>query len=92
MKQPVPTMVGAKIAEWQGLRADLAAVEAAEHPDITDHHGRTWTWIGGDLYRHDNMSWPLKFVTDGQHGLPSESALTNPNYDPCVICLGGTNE
>ena len=85
-------MPGAKIQEWQGLRAELAAVEAAEHPDITDHHGRTWTWVGGDLYRHDDLAWPLAFIADGQHGLPSEAALTNPNYDHCIICLGGTNE
>lgn len=85
-------MPGAKIQEWQGLRAELAAVEAAEHPDITDHHGRTWVWIGGDLYRHDDLSWPLAFITDGQHGLPSRSALINQNYDHCIICLGGTSE
>lgn len=39
------------LVQWRAARAELAALEAAEHPDITDVHGRVWTWWKGDLYR-----------------------------------------
>jgi hypothetical protein len=74
------------IAEWQELREHLATVERAEHPDLVDHHGRTWAWVSGDLYRHCGMAWPAAVVTDGQHSLPTASVRTNPNYQLCAIC------
>lgn len=45
-RNPVPGL----IAEWQRLRAEIRALEKAEHPDITDVDGRVWTWWKGDLY------------------------------------------
>jgi hypothetical protein len=78
------------IAKWESARAELAELERAEHPDVTDHHGRVWTWWKGTLYRHCGLAWPAEFVQDGRHGLPDESALTNPNYvDFCGVCLDG---
>lgn len=78
------------IASWQAARAELAAIERAEHPDITDHHGRVWTWRGrGDLYRHCSLAWPEEFVRNNRHGLPTQAALDSPNYDLCDLCLGG---
>lgn len=79
------------IADWQDARTALAELERAEHPDITDRHGRVWTWRGrGDLYRHDGMACPKEFVLDGAIGLPSQAVLDNPNYgELCGICLNG---
>jgi hypothetical protein len=84
-------MITAKmVSDWLQLRADLAAVERAEHPDLTDHHGRVWTWVAGDLYRHCGMAWPRHSIEDTRHGLPSATVRANPNYDLCDICKGVT--
>lgn len=77
------------IDNWQAARAELAAIERAEHPDITDHHGRVWTWWKGDLYRHCSLAWTRGMVLDGRHGLPTEKARSNPNYHLCAVCRGG---
>ncbi len=76
------------ITEWQAARAALAAIERTEHPDITDQHGRVWTWRGrGDLYRHCGTAAPIDMIS--QFGLPTQAALDNPNYDLCEICING---
>lgn len=81
--------IGNAIHRWMELRVELAAVERAEHPDIVDRHGRTWTWAGSsDLYRHCGMCWTASMVRDPRNGLPKESVISNPNYDLCDICTG----
>jgi hypothetical protein len=80
--------VSALIDRWTSAREELAAIERAEHPDIVDQHGRTWTWRGrGDLYRHCGNAAPDHMIND--FGLPAQSALDNPNYDLCDVCLDG---
>lgn len=79
--------VGNLIADWQAARTALADIERAEHPDIVDRHGRTWTWKARDLYRHCGTAAPADMI--GQFGLPTQRALDNPNYDLCAICLDG---
>jgi hypothetical protein len=84
----VTEAVGRLIADWQDARAALAELERAEHPDITDSHGRVWTWRGrGDLYRHCGIAAPADMINN--FGLPSQRSLDNPNSDPCGICLDG---
>ncbi|MFD8577350.1 hypothetical protein ACFV1H_18705 [Streptomyces virginiae] len=64
------------------------------HPDITDHHGRVWTWWKGDLYRHCTLAWPRSHVEDRRHGLPDPKLRNWPNYRLCEICmppLGGAS-
>lgn len=80
--------IGRMIAEWQALRSEISEAERAEHPDVVDHHGRSWSWIAGDLYQHCGMAWPLHSIQNPRHGLPSESVRNNPNYDLCDICKG----
>ncbi|MFJ4828478.1 hypothetical protein ACIP79_00845 [Streptomyces sp. NPDC088747] len=75
------------IIEWQTTRTVVAEVERAEHPDIVDRHGRTWTWVSKDLYRHCGNAAPVWMIND--FGLPTQAALDNPNYDLCEICLNG---
>lgn len=78
------------VSEWQAARAELAELERAEHPDITDRFGRVWTWWKGDLYRHCGLAFPRHFLTEeGRIGLPTKVALDNQNYDLCAICLDG---
>lgn len=79
-------MMEGLIGEWLWLRDQLRDGERADHPDLVDHHGRTWTWVSGDLYRHCGMAWPAFVITDGVHSLPSASVKTNPNYQLCPIC------
>jgi hypothetical protein len=75
------------IADWQGARAALGEIERAEHPDITDRHGRVWTWVSKTLYRHCGNAAPSYMIDN--FGLPSQRSLDNPNSDPCDICLNG---
>jgi hypothetical protein len=77
--------LGFLIDEWRAARSELAEIERAEHPDIIDHHGRIWTWISGDLYRHCQLAWPERFIR-APHGLPSPRLADNPNYRLCEIC------
>lgn len=50
------------LAEWFAVRAELAALERAEHPDLVDAEGRRWQWWKGDLYRHERKAWPRHFL------------------------------
>jgi hypothetical protein len=81
--------LNAAIVEWRAIRAELAALERAEHPDITDRHGRVWSWWKGDLYRHDDtLAVPADLVADW--GLPGARLADNPNYAGlCDICRSG---
>jgi hypothetical protein len=72
------------VAEWQQARAELRAIEEAEHPPVTDRFGRVWTWKDRDLYVHDQMAWTPQMIERG--GLPSAVLAGNPNYDLCAIC------
>jgi hypothetical protein len=75
------------VAEWQALRAELRAVEEAEHPPFTDQWGREWTWWKGDLWHHDNTSALTRDMIDKLTGLPPEKLRSNPNYwRLCDIC------
>jgi hypothetical protein len=58
----------------------------AAHPNLADMFGRTWVWIGGDLYRHDSMTWTKGMVESPHLRGPSQDALTNPNYTWCEQC------
>lgn len=80
--------VAALIVRWQEARRSLRALEQAEHPDVTDALGRIWTWLDGDLYRHDDMALPLTSITDEAIRRPTQRALANPNYWWCSICRG----
>lgn len=93
-------LVAATVAEWQRLRAQIAEIERAEHPDITDSYGRVWTWFAGEqrlkysdeLYVHCGMvasTDPDSGVYLHRHGLPTQAALDNQNYELCEICLDG---
>jgi hypothetical protein len=80
--------VGRLLAEWIALRAELAEMERAEHPDITDRHGRVWSWVSKNLYRHCGIAAPANMIN--QFGLPTQQMLDNPNYgELCAICLAG---
>jgi hypothetical protein len=87
--------VGRLIDDWQSARAELAEIERAEYPDITDHHGRVWVWWKGDLYRHCGLAFPEDWIINGRPGrdrlgLPSQAVLDNPNYGHlCDICMNG---
>jgi hypothetical protein len=75
------------VREWQTARAALAEVERAEHPDVVDRFGRVWSWVSGDLYRHDCLAWTLDMVHDRHCGLPPAKLADNPNYTSlCSIC------
>ncbi|MFG3509637.1 hypothetical protein ACGF5F_29515 [Streptomyces sp. NPDC047821] len=88
MSNDASMAVSKLIAEWQAVRAALAKIEHAEHPDIIDRHGRVWTWRGrGDLYRHCGNAAPADMINN--FGLPPQRALDNPNYDLCDTCLDG---
>lgn len=75
------------VNDWTNARAELHELERAEHPDVTDRFGRVWTWRGKDLYAHCGIAAPKDMIDD--FVLPSQTALDNPNYDPCDICLDG---
>jgi len=90
---PEPTeIVADMITEWQATRLAMAELERAEHPDITDPHGRVWTWHSGagadEMYKHDGMAWPVEWIARG--GLPRPEGLANPNYSWCEICRQGS--
>lgn len=87
MTTPQSNPTAGLVSQWQDARATLAAIERAEHPDVTDRFGRVWTWRGKDLYAHCGIAAPKDMIDD--FVLPSQTALDNPNYDPCDICLDG---
>jgi hypothetical protein len=75
------------LADWQAVRAELRAVEEAEHPAFADRFGRVWTWKGGDLWTHDDtLAFPRDMI-DALTRLPSERLRGNPNYHKlCATC------
>ena len=75
------------LADWYTVRAELRAIEAAEHPAFADQFGRVWTWKGGDLWAHDDtLAFPRDMI-DALTRLPSERLRDNPNYwQLCEIC------
>jgi hypothetical protein len=78
---------GAYLDSWHAVRAELAAIERAEHPDITDGFGRVREWSGrGDTYHHDGtLAFPKRWIPD--LGLPSARLALNPNYAGlCDVC------
>lgn len=83
-------VVRSMLAEWQGLRAELRAIEEAEHPAFRDRWGRVWRWKSGDVWTHDDtLAYPRDMI-DGAYalrGLPPETLRDNPNYHRlCGIC------
>lgn len=66
----------------------LVAAIRAEYPDLTDRHGRVWTWYAGDLYTHDDtLTMPRTWVESPAIRLPSPRLVRNPNYGRlCDIC------
>lgn len=74
------------IAEWRAARAALRLAEEAEHPDVTDEHGRIWVWRSGTLYAHDDtLALPLALIAG--YGLPPAALADNPNYaELCAVC------
>lgn len=76
-----------KLAAWQAARAELRAIEEAEHPAFRDKWGREWTWVSGDLWHHDGTLAYPRFMIDELTGLPPEKLRANPNYwKLCGIC------
>jgi hypothetical protein len=83
MVNPVPAMVEA----WQQTRAELRAIDEAEHSPIVDVHGRVWTWRDKTLYVHDQLACTADMIRAPGIGLPRQDRLgDNPNYDLCAIC------
>lgn len=75
------------LAEWQDVRAELRAIEEAEHPAFRDKWGRVWTWVDGDLWHHDDTLAMSRDMIDRLTGLPPERLRDNPNYHRlCRIC------
>lgn len=78
MTQPTGAdIVSALVDRWREVRHEIAELEAAEHPNITDKQGRIWTWWKHDLYRTPRpdlypvdehraevgqAAWPLSFI------------------------------
>jgi hypothetical protein len=88
MAQSATDAVRRLLADWHATRAELAAIERAEHPDVVDRHGRVWTWWKGDLYRHDDtLAFPLEMIQAARFGLPGPRLADNPNYRRlCETC------
>lgn len=76
------------LADWQDARAELHALEEAEHPPFTDKFGRVWTWFGrGDTWHHDDTLAMSRDMIDRLTGLPPETLRGNPNYwQLCETC------
>lgn len=88
------------IEEWKATREAIAAIERAEHPDITDALGRTWVWMSGgardrdgndssSIYTHDGIAWPRELIERSSIGWPTLAAIDNPNYRWCDACRQG---
>lgn len=75
------------LGEWHALRVVLRELERAEHPDIIDGYGRTWTWKDNNLYVHCGTAAPADTID--QFGLPTQKALDNQNYKLCSACIDG---
>lgn len=75
------------LAEWQALRAELRAIEEAEHPAFADKFGRVWTWVSKELWHHDDTLAMPRDMIDALTRLPSERLRGNPNYHKlCATC------
>jgi len=75
------------LVDWQALRAELRAIEEAEHPAVTDKFGRVWTWTCHDCYHHDDTLALTRDMIDRLAGLPPERLRGNPNYwQLCETC------
>lgn len=75
------------ITDWLTARAEIQAIERAEHPDIIDRFGRAWRWKCKDLYVHCGSVDTPDMID--MYALPTQFALDNPNYDLCDICIDG---
>ena len=78
-----------KIVHWLDLRNQVAELDRASHPDITDRYGRVWVWVwsSDDLYVHDEtIAIPHGWIASW--GLPAPGlADRNPNYAKlCSVC------
>lgn len=80
------SVIHQKIEEWRVLRAELRALDEAEHPPFLDKYGRRWEWKSGNLWSHDHtLAYPRDMI-DGL-SLPPEKLRSNPNYwQLCDIC------
>lgn len=74
------------VDDWTALRQELKERVREAHPDLTDVLGRTWAWVGGELYRHDSLTWTASMVASEHLRGPSQDALRNPNYEWCDRC------
>ena len=85
-EHPAVTHVRTMLADLAAIRGELAEIDAAEHPDVTDRFGRVWTWWKGELYHHDDT---LADTRDriAAYGLPPATLADNHNYAGlCTIC------
>lgn len=72
-----------RIAEWNERAEAFLAERGARHPDVTDRHGRVWTWKSGDLYTHDDT---LAFPRDMIDGLSLPPAALSENLNYAGLC------
>lgn len=82
----ISEVMGPLVDGWAAARTEQHEIARAGHPDLTDVLGRVWTWVGGDLYRHDSMAWTKGMVTSPRVSGPSQDALANANYTWCDRC------
>jgi hypothetical protein len=82
--------VRAKLDAWQAARAELRAMEEAEHPPFRDRFGREWAWVSGDLWHHDDTLALPRDMIGALTALPPERLRDNPNYwKLCATCRSG---
>lgn len=74
------------VANWLTARAELRAIDQAEHADIIDRFGRRWVWVSGDLWSHDRtLTIPEAWIATSK--LPPATLAANHNYRRlCGIC------
>jgi hypothetical protein len=82
----VSEVIPGLVDQWLDARIVVKAAERAAHPDLADVFGRTWTWVAGELYRHDSMTWTRDMVLSVKLRGPSQDALANANYTWCDRC------
>jgi hypothetical protein len=81
------------VADWQAARAELRAIEEAEHPAFRDKFGREWTWVSKDLWHHDDTLAMPRDMIGALTRLPSEKLRDNPNYHRlCGTCRSGWSD
>jgi hypothetical protein len=80
-------VVNGMLADWYAVRAELRAIEEAEHPAFRDKFGREWTWVSGDLWHHDDTLALTRDMIGALTRLPPEKLRGNPNYHRlCETC------